>query len=58
MMFIYSLIIWSLSALWFGGYLVHEPGMVVWGFALTALGAGFLGIIYGTLGRMASEKRP
>jgi hypothetical protein len=53
-MFLYSLIVWALAALWLGGYLVHDPEMVVWGFACTALGAGFLGILYGSLGRMAS----
>jgi hypothetical protein len=47
-MFIYSLIIWSLAILWLGGAMAGY-GYGLASAALTAIGGGFLGILYATL---------
>lgn len=44
-MFLYSLIIWSLAVLWLGG-VAAGCGYGVTSAAATAIGGGFLGIIF------------
>jgi hypothetical protein len=51
--FILGTFIISLSLVWGGGAAV-ATNHVGWGFALTALGAGWMGIIWGTLLRQLS----
>lgn len=50
-----GLVLLSLTLVWWGGALFafHSYG---WAFTVTALGAGWLGIIYGALGRSAQAR--